>query len=258
MIRKNATRWLSDRPRLSAGSFLGGDNEKRPGPQSPNTSAVVDAATGKVLWKKDHFAAGAVESGIVAGYMTDGAWLHPRPLGLAAVDGHQLWQLDESLEDRAEYVGGSLSMQLAAPGVLLAQGMQRAGLGFTMLTQLLDAKSGAKRSGLIDKEAFDSKAKYDDGVIILDHDRSGMAAYDATSLTEDWALPDLVANRISLNRIGAFWHGTLYGGANYQPALLDARTGTDKMGTLACVPKVLVPGYALCGDSYSVQVYPIK
>jgi hypothetical protein len=60
-------------------------------PQSPNTTVVVDATDGKVRWKKTHFAVGAVESGVVAGYMTDSTWRHPHPVGLATADGHQLW-----------------------------------------------------------------------------------------------------------------------------------------------------------------------
>ncbi|MGH3826577.1 MAG: PQQ-binding-like beta-propeller repeat protein [Pseudonocardiaceae bacterium] len=233
-------------------------------PHSPNTSAVVDATKATVLWKKAHFAAGAVESGVVAGYMTDRTWLNPRPVGLAAADGRQLWKLNEPLDDLNGSVGGSLIMQLAAPGVLLAQGTLHPGLGYTEVTQLLDASSGVKKMELIDRDVFYEKAQSNEGVIILydygNKHTSNMAAYDATSFQRLWALPDPAANRVSLDPVGALWHGALYGnGADHHPAMLDARTGADKTVTLPCVPTALVPGYALCGgNDYYVQVYPVK
>lgn len=220
-------------------------------PALPPMSAVVDATNAKVLWKKAGFVARVVESGVAAGYMRDSTWATDPCLvvGLAAADGHRLWQLDKQQYEP--------SVQLAAPGVLLAHGRLRAGLDEKNVTQLLDASSGAKKMEFIDRDAFYSKAQSDKDVIFLEG--TGIAAYGATSFQRLWALPDPAANRVSLRSVGALWHGALYGyGADNRPAMLDARTGADEAANLPFVPTALVPGYALCDDGYSVQVYPIK
>jgi hypothetical protein len=214
-------------------------------------SAVVDTTNAKVLWTKADFVARVVESGVAAGYMRDGTSQADPCLvvGLAAADGHQLWQLDKT-----EY---GPSMQLAAPGVLLAHGWRYAGLDEKHVTQLLDASSGAKNMEFIDPHAFYSEAQSDKDVILLEG--TGIAAYDATSFQRLWALPDPAANRVSLRSVGALWHGALYGyGADNRPAMLDARTGADEAANPPFVPTALVPGYALCDDGYSVKVYPVK
>ncbi|MCD9143750.1 outer membrane protein assembly factor BamB family protein [Streptomyces albireticuli] len=200
--------------------------------ETPPLSALLDTATGRVVWTDTDFEGVDLERSVAVGVRDDGDFV-----GRSTTDGAQLWKRDLRL--------GEARTADPGPGLTWADGVGPGG------SLLLDPTSGTTRldSGDTSLDA----CRYDGGSITVcaGSDGSGDASVWAVDVRDArvlWRLPDRPAGRIA-PEVTAAWHGVVYAQAD-QAMTLDARTGRDLDPDVGLVSPALVnDGYGLVYDA---------
>jgi hypothetical protein len=218
------------------------------------TTAAIDPSTQETLWQRDDYGAGAVVDDIVVG--SDGNVAENSSMSqITAVDlatGEERWAAgtqssavdvipahdDLVVVDRTDYGSGD-------PSLLF-----------------LDPATGEERARVDGESSFGSNpfgpCEYDEASVLLCHGFDTITAYDATTGTDLWSLPDETANRVAPS-VTVVWHGAVYGTTENGPVVLDAETGEDLSTEPGLAPH-WVSEYAGIGlgDDGTPTAYPVK
>ncbi|MFF0275560.1 hypothetical protein [Streptomyces sp. NPDC004330] len=179
------------------------------------TTYGVDLKSHRVIWQKDAFAGGAVDSGVVVGarlgdeasFQAIDGWHSPQEdlalTGLALTDGSPRWEQEGGTAVEVQQVGG----------------------GFFVAGSLRDSRTGALVPSAPDGsfiECFDDRRS----VIVCDTEETARGI-DARSREVLWTISEDDPARKKPDVQNAF-HGAVYAAADADGVILDARTGKDR------------------------------
>ncbi|MDR6326091.1 hypothetical protein [Actinoplanes couchii] len=195
---------------------------------APETVAV-DVVTGKTVWRRPGLAAAAVLGDTVIG--ADG--LETRHLaGAAVADGVQRWKQTQTQV---------LRITPAGPKYATVHGRKNDG-SFTRILTLVDAAGAA--AGEFDPANDFTDCFYDEQstTVCAGYGNGAQFAigFDATTAAVLWRLP--TQDRLA-PRVGAAWHGAVYGEVKTRAVALDARTGADRENSDGLAIPAAVNGY---------------
>jgi hypothetical protein len=174
---------------------------------------VVDLAAGKVTWRRQDFKATALTGDTVIGVAND---QHGRAdaLGLAVADGQERWTAMPGTAYLALYPAG--------PNFVVATG------GSTSSSHLAVIRKDGSVVGRTQGSFTLMTCRYDEvSVTVCASDGDYAFALSAASNEVLWSLPQKDSRR-KVPVVTAVWHGAVYGRANDQPVVLDAKTGADR------------------------------
>lgn len=186
-----------------------------------DSAIVLDARTGNQRWAAAGFRPSALDGAVVVGANVSSA--HAVAARNAA-DGKELWTNADPF-DRVEALGGGLVTVIG-----------------TSSTRLLEAATGKLRA----TQPGNHTCAWDTDAIVVcwgyvDH----VAGVEVSSGKTLWEISSATADRI-LPRVLSVRKGALYVTAAANGAvILDARTGKDKVTSIAVAPQLVVPGYGL-------------
>jgi outer membrane protein assembly factor BamB len=187
-----------------------------------NSAIVLDAKTGTQRWGAADFQPAALDGSTVVG--TAITPTGRKVSGRAAADGKEVWSNADPF-DRIDPLGAGLVTVTGSAS-----------------TRLLEAKSGAVKATVA---AHHTCAHDTDALIVCWNFTQHIAALNAADGKLLWELPDKSADRI-MPRVTSVRRGLIYATAGGNgPVILDARTGKDKVTSVAIAPSLVVPGYGL-------------
>ncbi|MEC3977538.1 outer membrane protein assembly factor BamB family protein [Amycolatopsis sp. H20-H5] len=221
-----------------------------------NLTVGLDAQTGKTLWDRKDYDAGAASGDVLVGtdYNVAENSSMVQATALDVATGKQLW------------TGATRSSAVVVvpsdPGLAVVKHTDYDSGEPSML--FLDPASGTEKSKLTRDYNYAIKdygdCLYDQQSVLVCTVDSQVTAYDAKTAKKLWALPDSAANRVAPRHVATVWHGALYGTTNGGAAIvLDAKTGKDISSTPGVTPS-WVSEYAGIGvdKDGAPQAYPVK
>ncbi|MCL9761307.1 hypothetical protein [Frankia sp. AiPa1] len=218
--------------------------------EGESTTYAFDLASGKVAWKQVGFAAQVVASSVVIGIEYDHDKYRTVVVGRSVEDGSTRWT-----QPQETYV--TVALYPAGPHFVHAI-LDNAGQDDSM--KIIDVATGATKETLVG--AFNGVACAYDGRSVTvcfkrDPGNTWTGAYDATSGSYLWSLPDEDANRVAPT-VTTAWHGAVYGKTENGPVILDARTGKDRAAAAGAAPYLVdaQAGIAVDPQSGSLTAVP--
>ncbi|SQD96917.1 conserved hypothetical protein [Parafrankia sp. Ea1.12] len=202
------------------------------------TTYAIDATSGKIRWRQDDFAARVVAGDTAVGEVPSESF-PAKVSGLSLSDGGVRWTNTESAHDVSIFPGG--------PSLVVAYGQT---LGSQNFLSLLDAATGTvkdRRTGSYNGV----NCQYDAASVTVCYQglfgSPWAAAFDTTTGSWLWGLPDSDANRVAPT-ITSAWHGAVYGTTRSGPVILDARTGKDRATAPGAAPFIVNGNVGLALD----------
>ncbi len=187
-----------------------------------DSAIVLDAKTGTQRWSAAGFRPAALEGTTVVG--TSVSATGRKATGRAAADGIQAWSNADPF-DKIDNLGSGLVTVTGSAS-----------------TRLLEAKTGTVKATL---PGGHTCAHDGETLVVCWNFTQHLAALDATNGKVLWELPDKSADRI-MPAVSSVRRGMIYATAGSNgPVILDARTGKDKVTSVAIAPTLVVPGYGL-------------
>jgi hypothetical protein len=186
---------------------------------------VLDLATGKETWRRRQFRPGALIGDTVVGVAAQNSYEKQDAVGLAVRDGQKRW---------TALTGLSLVIHAAGPHFALGTGGHSEGF----YAVIRPDGSVADRD---DGDFNAMRCRYDQvSVTVCGYDKGLTPVFALDSETHKllWSLPDEAARRAAPT-VTAVWHGMVYGEANDQPVVIDARTGADREVSPGLAPQAV-------------------
>jgi hypothetical protein len=173
-----------------------------------STTLAADAGSGRTLWSRDNFSAGAVVGDLVVGAEPEGPLSSTvRVAALAVVDGSVRW---------TRIRGYGLHVSPAGPTLVAVIGQATSGANRNMF-ELVNASTGAAAGSLAVPPTPSARCVYDDAATAIcfapDSRAEGraVAAADAQTGQRLWTLPDYNASNETAPLITAAHRGLVYG-----------------------------------------------
>jgi hypothetical protein len=214
----------------------GSDTASRPvlvvmtevGPERRPVTYGVDLAAGRVRWRAEGLAAGAVTGGLAVG-------------GQQAAGGYQLGAVTLG-EGRRSWTSGTPAPTVTVwpAGPAAVAGLAVSGGRGERVLSLVDAATGRV---LVRRAVGGGVAcRFDDRqTTVCTSGTAGSAwaaGFDASSGRLLWELPDATAGRVA-PAVSTAWHGVVYGMTENGPVALDARTGGDRPHSPGVAPDLV-------------------
>lgn len=190
------------------------------------TTYAVDLNRRQVTWQEEHFAAGALDSGVVIGtqlgeearFQSLHGWHSDQTdLGLAGralTDGTPRWKLEGRSSVEIEPVGG----------------------GFFATGLLRDSRTGKTVPGGTDGTLL--HCVYDQRSVVVCDSEEAVRGIDARTRKVLWTISADDNSRKKPN-LGNAWHGAVYASTDTTSVILDARTGKDRRPFSGASPYML-------------------
>jgi hypothetical protein len=187
---------------------------------------VLDLAAGKETWRRRQFQPGALVGDTVIGVAAQNSYEKQDAVGFALRDGQKRWTA----------LAGSLSLRIHATGPNFALATGGSAKGFYAVIRP-DGSVTDRQEG----NFLLMRCRYDQvSVTVCGYDRglTPIFALDSKTNALLWSLPD-EATRRAAPKVTAVWHGMVYGRANDQPVVIDARTGADREQSPGLAPQAV-------------------
>lgn len=176
---------------------------------------VVDLAAGRELWRRKDFVPGALAGDAVIGVTPAKSYDKRTAVGLALQDGKERWKVLPGTQ--------ALEVHNAGPNFAVVTRSETKGF-FAVIRP--DGSMALRAEG----NYIGLWCRYDQVSVTICGFNRGLTpifALESSTNAMLWKLPD-EATRREAPTVTVVWHGMVYGRANGQPVVLDAKTGADR------------------------------